>query len=54
MVDVGGFLGIGEKPVALDFDTLNVRADQDGNLIVSVNATQDQLENAPTYEVSMK
>ena len=40
VVDVGGFLGIGEKPVALDFDKLNLRVDQGGKLIVSVNATQ--------------
>jgi sporulation protein YlmC with PRC-barrel domain len=54
VVDVGGFLGIGEKPVALDFKTLDIRTDQGGNLIVAVNATKDQLDQAPTYEVSMK
>jgi len=54
VVDVGGFLGIGEKPVALEFDKINVRMDQGGTLIVSVNATKDQLDQAPSYEVSMK
>ncbi len=54
VVDVGGFLGIGEKPVALDFKTLDIRIDQGGNLIVAANATKDQLDQAPTYEVSMK
>ncbi len=54
VVDVGGFLGIGEKPVALDFKKLNFRVDNGGNLIVSVNATKDQLDKAPAYQVSMK
>jgi sporulation protein YlmC with PRC-barrel domain len=54
VVDVGGFLGIGEKPIALDFKKLNISADEGGNLIVSVNATKDQLDQAPTYQVSMK
>ena len=54
VVDVGGFLGMGEKPVAVDFDALNVRTDQNGKLTVTVSATQDELEKAPTYKVSMK
>jgi len=54
VVDVGGFLGIGEKPVALDFKTLNIRVDEGGNLIVVASATKDQLDQAPTYEVTMK
>ncbi len=54
VIDVGGFLGIGEKPVAVDFDSLNIRTDQAGTLMVSVNASEDQLKNAPAYDVSMK
>jgi sporulation protein YlmC with PRC-barrel domain len=50
IVDVGGFLGIGEKPVALNFDSLNIRTDQSGTLMVSVNTTEDQLKQAPAYE----
>jgi len=52
VVDVGGFLGIGEKPVALNFDNLNVRTDESGKFLVSVNATKDQLDKAPAFEVS--
>jgi sporulation protein YlmC with PRC-barrel domain len=51
VVDVGGFLGMGEKPVAIQFDALNVQKDEAGDLRLMVNATQEQLENAPTYEV---
>jgi len=52
VVDVGGFLGIGEKPVALNFDNLNIRTDENGKLMVSVSATKDQLDKAPAFEVS--
>ncbi len=54
VVDVGGFLGIGEKPVALNFDNLNVRTDESGTLMVSVNATKDQLDKAPAYQISLQ
>jgi sporulation protein YlmC with PRC-barrel domain len=50
VVDVGGFLGVGEKPVAIQFDALNVQKDTNGDLRLMVNATQEQLENAPSYE----
>jgi hypothetical protein len=31
-LDVGGFLGIGEKPVAVGFDALSVRTNENGDL----------------------
>jgi sporulation protein YlmC with PRC-barrel domain len=49
VIDVGGFLGIGEKPVAVQFDALNVQKDQNGGMTLSMDATQEQLENAPAY-----
>jgi sporulation protein YlmC with PRC-barrel domain len=49
VIDVGGFLGIGEKPVAVQFDALNVQKDQNGDMTLSMDATQEQLENAPAY-----
>lgn len=30
IVDVGGFLGLGEKPVAVSFDEIDISRDQDG------------------------
>jgi len=50
IVDVGGFLGMGEKPVALQFGALNVRTDESGAVTVMVNATLEQLDQAPTFE----
>jgi len=49
-IDVGGFLGFGEKPVAVGFDAVNVQTDANGSMLVMVNATKDQLDKAPTYE----
>jgi hypothetical protein len=49
VIDVGGFLGIGEKPVALAFDDLEFRRDADGTLFVYSKLTQAQLEAAPEY-----
>jgi sporulation protein YlmC with PRC-barrel domain len=49
VVDVGGFLGIGEKPVAVQFDSLNVQKNGDGDIRLMLNASQEQLQNAPAY-----
>ncbi len=54
VINVGGFLGIGAKPVAIDFESLQIRTDANNTVTVMVDATKDQLNQAPTYEVSMK
>jgi sporulation protein YlmC with PRC-barrel domain len=50
IIDVGGFLGIGEKPIGVKFSALNVRTDENGKLLVMINATKDQLDQAPKFE----
>lgn len=50
VIDVGGFLGIGEKPVAVAFDDLEFRADENGNLYVYTKFTEEQLESAAEYK----
>lgn len=50
VIDIGGFLGIGEKPVALGFDSLSVRSDGDASYTVYVTFTEAELEAMPTYE----
>jgi hypothetical protein len=54
VVGVGGFLGIGEKNVAIPFDTLNVQRDADSNDIekISVSFSKEELENAPKFAYS--
>lgn len=52
VIDIGGFLGIGAKPVALNFEQMQVMAeDEDGSGVrVHVTATQEELEAMPDYE----
>ena len=54
VVGVGGFLGMGEREVALDFKSLNVKHDPNaatktGATTVQVNATKDSLKAAPAW-----
>ncbi len=52
LVDVGGFLGMGEKQVALGMDNLQFMADEDGNLYLYTNLTKEQLEAQTAYDES--
>ena len=50
IVDVGGFLGLGEHRIAIDFDELQVvRSDDGSDLRVYVSATKEQLEAREPY-----
>jgi sporulation protein YlmC with PRC-barrel domain len=49
VIGVGGFLGIGEKAVAVPFGDLTLARDDDGDVTVTVNATKEDLNAAPTY-----
>ena len=50
VVDVGGFLGIGEKPVALQIADLDIlRTSAGGEVRVHISMTKAQLEVLPTY-----
>lgn len=49
IVGVGGFLGIGEKMVAVNFDRVEWTGEQ-GNERIVVEATREQLEAAPTFD----
>lgn len=50
VIDVGGFLGIGEKPVALSFDDLSIKSAGEGEYTVYVALTEAELEALPSYE----
>lgn len=53
VVDVGGFLGIGAKPVALDYNQLDIHKQVDGDTLrVYVNMTKEQLEALPAHSQS--
>lgn len=49
IVDVGGFLGLGEKPVALDAAEIEFMQDADGNLMIFTPFSEEQLTNQPEY-----
>jgi PRC-barrel domain len=52
IVDVGGFLGMGEKPVAIEMTALRlVQAEGDGEMRAYVQMTQEQLEGLPAVEM---
>lgn len=50
IVDVGGFLGLGAKPVAVGFDNLAFSADTFGNRYLFLNASRAQLEAQAAYD----
>jgi ribosomal 30S subunit maturation factor RimM len=52
IVDVGGFLGIGEKPVAVAMDNLQFMKDSGGSMYLYTQFTQEELNNAPEYNSS--
>ena len=46
----GGFLGIGEKDVAIRFEELKIARDENNDLKVIANLDQEMLASAPDYE----
>ncbi|HSI41746.1 MAG TPA: PRC-barrel domain-containing protein [Xanthobacteraceae bacterium] len=49
IIDVGGFLGIGAKPVAVSFETLTVAPTANGSKIV-VALSKEELNQAPAFK----
>ena len=47
IVGVGGFLGLGEREIAMNYGTLRFSRDSNGRDVITVNATKDQLKAAP-------
>ncbi len=50
LIDFGGFLGIGQKRVAVGMDNLEFAANENGDLVIYSDFTQEQLEAAPEYD----
>ncbi|EHK52662.1 PRC-barrel domain-containing protein [Allomesorhizobium alhagi] len=50
IVDVGGFLGMGEKEVAVAMDNLAFMTDADGNRYLYTGFTKEQLDAQPAYD----
>ncbi len=50
IVDVGGFLGLGAKPVAVGSDNLTVSEDIAGQRYLFISTTREQLEAQPAFD----
>ncbi|WP_295556520.1 PRC-barrel domain-containing protein [uncultured Hyphomicrobium sp.] len=50
VIGVGGFLGMGEKLVAVAFSDLQLNRDADGTMRVTINSTKEALESAPDFK----
>lgn len=49
VIDVGGFLGIGAKPVALAISRLDFMRDEDGEVHATTTMTKDDLKALPEH-----
>ncbi|TCT03929.1 PRC-barrel domain-containing protein [Aquabacter spiritensis] len=49
VIGVGGFLGIGEKDVAVPFNTLELVRNADGDTLI-LRKSKDELQNAPAFK----
>ena len=49
IIGVGGFLGMGEREVAVQFKSLHISKDSSGNDVVKLDTTKDALKNAPVW-----
>ena len=50
VIDVGGFLGIGQKPIAMSAESVQVMADAEGTMTIFSPYTKAQLESQPAYD----
>jgi sporulation protein YlmC with PRC-barrel domain len=54
VIGVGGFLGIGEKRVAIPYTTLSITADAAGKRVVAVPLSKERLLAAPDFKPTEK
>jgi sporulation protein YlmC with PRC-barrel domain len=50
VIGVGGFLGIGERSVALQMDKLKMTSDADGRVKLVMDMKREDLANAPAFK----
>ena len=50
VIGVGGFLGIAERDVAVPWKALGVSRDENQDLMLRLDVSREQLENAPEFE----
>jgi hypothetical protein len=50
VVGIGGFLGLGERTVALTMDKFSFRPTESGRMVAVLNATKEELDKAPVFK----
>jgi hypothetical protein len=50
IVGVGGFLGVGEKNVALRLDRFKVTPEADGRARITISTTKEELQQSPEFK----
>jgi hypothetical protein len=50
IIGVGGFLGMGEKDVAVPMDQISMSKDENGNVKLMIKATRADLEATPAFD----
>jgi sporulation protein YlmC with PRC-barrel domain len=53
IIGVGGFLGMGEKDVALPLDKITITKDENNAVKLTVQASKDDLEKAPAFDKTL-
>jgi sporulation protein YlmC with PRC-barrel domain len=51
VIDVGGFLGINEKPVMVKWSDVTIQSDSNGSVVVATSMDKSQLEQLPEYKL---
>jgi len=49
VIGVGGFLGLGEHQVAVQFKSLKIDRDSNGNDVITLDTTKETLKKAPEW-----
>jgi len=54
VIGVGGFLGIGEKDVAIAYGALGITADANGKRVLTLEMSKERLRAAPDFKATEK
>ena len=54
VIGVGGFLGIGEKNVAVPYNALAITADANGKRVIKASLSRERLHGAPDFRATEK
>jgi hypothetical protein len=50
VIGIGGFLGMGEKDVAITFSAIRMTRDEKGKAVLALDVSKEALKAAPTYK----